>query len=476
MLAATPDKKAARDSVRAFMVPGMGHCGGGEGTSTFDMVAAVDQWVESGVAPRTDPGVPNRSTGRRADAAAVRVSENRGVQRNRQHRRRGEFRVQVTGPHYSGESSCLIASPSPRLPLRALSPWRSRARSSPASITVTGPVALTSAAHDASHGYPFNASTLDLAKQGFVEEEFFIQGTARSYEIPRDQQSNGTPAAATHPYKTRIVVRRPAAAGKFNGTAIVEWTNVSEGFDNEVDWFHSADHFVNAGYAWIGVSAQNVGVSALKQWSPGRYAFARCDRRRHGQGDALSYDIFAAAGQAVRGRAGSSVMGTLRVERVIATGHSQSAGRLATYFNSVHPLTPVYDAVVLHGGGGKMRADLNVKIWKLLLETDVLGQVADAPGRQRQVPHVGGRRYVAPRYQARRRSSSSSGSAARTRCCRILRRRLRAEPRGGGAAVPRLAARPDPTTGATVRRAAPPRPRAPAEDSAAWFPGCGGRA
>ena len=69
-------------------------------------------------------------------------------------------------------------------------------------------------------------------------------------------------------------------------------------------------------------------------------------------------------------------MGNLKVERVIATGHSQSAGRLATYFNSVHPLAPVYDAVVLHGGGGKMRTDLNVKIWKLLSETDVLGQVA----------------------------------------------------------------------------------------------------
>ena len=58
----------------------------------------------------------------------------------------------------------------------------------PASITVTGPVALSGAPRDASHGYPFNASTLDLSKQGFVEEEFFIQGTARSYEIPRDQQ------------------------------------------------------------------------------------------------------------------------------------------------------------------------------------------------------------------------------------------------------------------------------------------------
>src|SRR5262249_30189421 len=42
---------SARDSVRLFMVPGMGHCGGGDGTSTFDMVAAIDKWVETRVAP-----------------------------------------------------------------------------------------------------------------------------------------------------------------------------------------------------------------------------------------------------------------------------------------------------------------------------------------------------------------------------------------------------------------------------------------
>jgi feruloyl esterase len=43
------------DAVRLFMVPGMGHCGGGNGTSTFDMVAALDAWVTKGVAPEQVP-------------------------------------------------------------------------------------------------------------------------------------------------------------------------------------------------------------------------------------------------------------------------------------------------------------------------------------------------------------------------------------------------------------------------------------
>ena len=38
-------------SYRLFMVPGMAHCGGGDGTSTFDMLSALDQWVEAKKAP-----------------------------------------------------------------------------------------------------------------------------------------------------------------------------------------------------------------------------------------------------------------------------------------------------------------------------------------------------------------------------------------------------------------------------------------
>ena len=38
-------------SLRLFMVPGMGHCGGGEGPNTFDMMSAITAWRENGRAP-----------------------------------------------------------------------------------------------------------------------------------------------------------------------------------------------------------------------------------------------------------------------------------------------------------------------------------------------------------------------------------------------------------------------------------------
>jgi feruloyl esterase len=37
--------------IRLFMVPGMGHCSGGEGPDSFDKIGVMEQWVEKGKAP-----------------------------------------------------------------------------------------------------------------------------------------------------------------------------------------------------------------------------------------------------------------------------------------------------------------------------------------------------------------------------------------------------------------------------------------
>ena len=241
------------------------------------------------------------------------------------------------------------------------------------SVTVSGPIAVSTALRDLAHGYPYNATPMDLAKRGYVEEEFFIEGKANSYNTVAGQ--TGTLKDSDHAFKTRIVVRRPKSASKFNGTVIVEWYNVSQGHDGEYDWFQSAEHIVGAGYAWVGVSNQRVGVNALKEWSPARYGALDVDEGGKIAGDALAFDIFSAAAVAVRGKGSADVLGGLKAARLIAIGHSQSAALLYTYFHSVHPLIPkVYDAVVLHGGGGKVSDDLHVKVFKLLNETDVAGQ------------------------------------------------------------------------------------------------------
>jgi feruloyl esterase len=54
-----------RDFFRLFMAPGMGHCFGGPGPNQFDALAALEQWVEKGVAP--DTLIASRSTNGKVD-------------------------------------------------------------------------------------------------------------------------------------------------------------------------------------------------------------------------------------------------------------------------------------------------------------------------------------------------------------------------------------------------------------------------
>ena len=51
-LAATKAPTRGPAWLRLYMVPGMGHCSGGEGPDTFDMMSPLDAWVERGTLPQ----------------------------------------------------------------------------------------------------------------------------------------------------------------------------------------------------------------------------------------------------------------------------------------------------------------------------------------------------------------------------------------------------------------------------------------
>jgi hypothetical protein len=130
---------------------------------------------------------------------------------------------------------------------------------------VTGPVPVLTSPGDPSHGYPFFSTTVSLAARDYVEEEFFFEGMASGY-IVADPLSTATvaPGSAT-PYRTRMVVRRPRTPNNFNGTVIMEWQNVTVGYDFDALWIQSSEHLMRRGYAWIGVSASGRGCMRLEQ-------------------------------------------------------------------------------------------------------------------------------------------------------------------------------------------------------------------
>ena len=241
---------------------------------------------------------------------------------------------------------------------------------------VTGPVPPTAPPGDPSRGYTFFSAVQDLEAAGFVEEEYFIEGEASRYDLPEDG-STGSVIDAGHAYRTRMVVRRPSSPERFNGAVLLEWQNVTAGYDLDALWSTNWPHILREGYAWIGLSAQRVGVDQLRQWSPVRYGSLDVTAGGTILDDALSYDIFSQAAKAVRAPSGIDVMGGLDVLYVIAIGASQSARFMTPYYNSVLPLAePVFDGVALVVGGGVVRSDLETPVFMILAETDVPSRVA----------------------------------------------------------------------------------------------------
>jgi hypothetical protein len=242
----------------------------------------------------------------------------------------------------------------------------------------------------------------DIASLGYVAEEFFISGTASSYssaaELGPDGRWSVTPSGAAD-FTTRMVVLTPADRAQFNGTVLVEWLNVSGGIDAPAVWMMAHREIVRAGYAYVAVSAQRVGVEggvnimdidmSLKSQDPTRYAAL------HHPGDAYSYDIFSQAGRIVRDGQSNSVLRELGVEHVVAVGESQSALFLTTYINAIDPLAQVYDGFLVHsrfgpaapldgssifdmleGGtseGVTFRPELRVPLVTIITETDLFG-------------------------------------------------------------------------------------------------------
>jgi hypothetical protein len=231
----------------------------------------------------------------------------------------------------------------------------------------------------------------DIASVGYTANEYFISGSARAY---------GEGPVPEADYTTRIVALTPTDSSKFNGTVLVEWLNVSGGIDAPAVWFMAHREMIREGYAYIGVSAQKVGVDggltitgidmSLKVQDPERYS-----QLSH-PGDAYSFDMFSQAGQLARESPGA-VLGRLTPEFVVAIGESQSAMFLTTYVNSVDHHTKVFDGFLVHSrfaGAASLdginmleafekgtpdpsafRDDLRVPTMNVITETDVVGAI-----------------------------------------------------------------------------------------------------
>src|SRR6202000_1310435 len=114
-----------------------------------------------------------------------------------------------------------------------------------------------------------------------------------------------------------------------NGTVRLHWQNVSAG--NEIERPETSELY--RGYAWVGVSAQEIGLYG-SPWGAGvrgqtnaGQGLIDADPERYSSlthpGDPGSFEIFSQAARIVRDEA-NGPLGGLPVHRITATGGSQS--------------------------------------------------------------------------------------------------------------------------------------------------------
>jgi hypothetical protein len=255
-----------------------------------------------------------------------------------------------------------------------------------------------------------------LGDVGFGVSEHIVTGDATAYTEPEPRTDDGcwtaVPAASV-PFTTRCVIHRPLDPARANGTVVVEWLNVTGGLDVPAVWMAAHRHLLRDGFTWVGVTAQQVGIHGggimpglgLLDLNPARY-----ETLGH-PGDAHAFDLFAGVGRALRTFLPETF--GVAVERLVATGASQSAVYLTTYVNAVDHGDQVFDGFLLQGRAGRgapiggwdpnainptstdtgsrwerlvgrdrIREDVRVPVLVVQSETDVFGPLGFLPARQ----------------------------------------------------------------------------------------------
>jgi hypothetical protein len=184
--------------------------------------------------------------------------------------------------------------------------------------------------------------TLADVPEPYVEEEFFVSGTATVYtyeEMPR--RGAVLPHQLGVPYKTRLIVRRPADPRDANGSIVVEWWNSTGTFDIAPVWDASAEFFAREGWSYVGITNSNVPITFLRGGCRlgGIIPVANCRQRyatlslpENGQ----AYDVVSQIVHALRQGGNSPLPGAYPVERVFHAGQSQQGGSIITYASDFH--------------------------------------------------------------------------------------------------------------------------------------------
>jgi hypothetical protein len=197
----------------------------------------------------------------------------------------------------------------------------------------------------------------DLAQE-YVEEEFFISGESTLFNYandPPDGPTDITPIEEDVPYTTRLIVRRPAKANKFNGTVVIEWWNSTAGFDVAPVWDTSAEYFAESGIIYVGVTNSTTSLGHLVGGCSTFGGPPSCGTRYSTLSmpeNGLAYEMLSQISTLLKdGDPANPIPENYEVARILHAGESQQAGSIVTYASGFH-LDGVNDGYFVQAGFG----------------------------------------------------------------------------------------------------------------------------
>ncbi|CCA90012.1 conserved hypothetical protein (plasmid) [Novosphingobium sp. PP1Y] len=180
--------------------------------------------------------------------------------------------------------------------------------------------------------------SIDLEAYGYVEEEYFLAGTADSY---RRAKKGAVPDKTGIAYTTRIIVRRPADRSRFSGVVHFEPIHPSQG--GTTHWLTTGRYMMGQGDVYVAaaisddrpsrrISAEGPAPTAQSQvtkwFDPVRYAPLSWP-----QEDGIAYDVMASIGKLLRSEREDNPLKGWPVKAMLVGGWSFTGSIQRTFIN-----------------------------------------------------------------------------------------------------------------------------------------------
>lgn len=198
--------------------------------------------------------------------------------------------------------------------------------------------------------FPFisAANKPGFREAGYVEEEYFMRGTANVYQ---EAGMDGRQIVhADIPYCNRFLVRKPEKDEAFSGDIVIEILNATAGFDIDRMWILGKEEIMRQGAAYVGITSKPDVIPCMKAFDSERYGalswkvpYAReekswqkdCDPmilpKDRGSETGLFWDMLTELADCLKGENELVPSGAKRY--LYLAGWSQSVGYMTAYRN-----------------------------------------------------------------------------------------------------------------------------------------------